>query len=338
MLIKSDCFPLISIVMPVYNVAPYLKECIESVLNQTYQNFELIIINDGSTDDSLSVIKEMFPIEYPSNIKVIQTENNGLAAARNLGIKKAIGEYLFFLDSDDFLETEFLEEITHHIINQKCDVIIFNYRSVSESGNKQQGQHSEYTSGIFTSEKLMINYLEGNIQNYAWSYVATKNLYQKNNIIFPANKAYEDIPVFPKILYFAEKIQVIRDVLYNYRQREQSITKEKRTQKTIKYLSDYLSNVEYNRKWMLQHLNPNYKINVYKYCINHYFQILMIARKDDSFPYNKLLKVMQCIKRDARYLSLNDISFKKLVFIYAVKLGLGRLCFSIIKFQSKSTT
>ncbi|QEA35202.1 glycosyltransferase family 2 protein [Weissella soli] len=337
-MIGNDDAPLISIVMPVYNVAHYLKDSIGSVFSQTGQNFEFIIINDGSTDDSLSKIEELLSTKCFNNIKVIQTENKGLSAARNLGIKKATGEYLFFLDSDDFLEKDFLETVSYHIISQKSDVIIFNYRNVDESGNKQYRQCSEYTSGIFTSESIMADYLEGNIQNYAWSYVAKRDLYMKSNTLFPVGKVYEDIPVFPRIVYFSKKIQVISDILYNYRQRDQSITREQQTQKIIKYLSDYLSNVEYNREWMLQSLGLKFREKIYTYSMNHYFQIIMIAAQQNSFPYNKLAEVTQCIQRDARNMFLTDLTIKRIVFIYALKLGLGRMCFRIIKSRSRLTT
>lgn len=336
-MIENDDVLLISIIMPVYNVEHYLQDSIRSVFNQTYLNFEFIIIDDGSTDNSLLKIKEMISTYHVDNVRVIQTENRGLSAARNLGIKEAIGEYIFFLDSDDFLEIYFLERMIHYITNQKSDVLIFNYRNVDESGNQQYGKFSKYTTGIFTPQAIMVEYLEGNIQNYAWSYVAKRNLYLKNNILFPIGKAYEDIPVFPRILYFAQKTQVINDVLYNYRQRDQSITKEQQTQKVIKYVSDYLSNVEYNREWMLQNLDIKFREKIYRYCMRHYFQIIMIAAQNNAFPYSKIMQVTQCIQRDAKNIRLKDLRTKRLLFIAALNLGLGRIFFHIIKYQTRKT-
>ncbi|WP_431061046.1 glycosyltransferase family 2 protein [Weissella paramesenteroides] len=328
-------FPLISIIMPVFNVELYLKDSIESVLTQTYSNFELIIIDDGSTDNSAEEIKKIRARTGYKNIQFIQTDNKGLSMARNLGIKKSVGQYIYFLDSDDFLETNFIEKITDEIQDKNCDMVIFNYNKVDNMGNKifENGMH--ITNNIHDSKRLMTEYLEGNIQNYAWSYVAKKDLYCKNKIFFPIRRAYEDIVVFPKLLYFSKKPIFIKEKLYNYRQRDNSITNETKAVKVINYLADYLSNIEYNKKWMLKYLINNYKKNLDMYFLNHYIQIFMIATENKYFPYENIRPVVKIISENVRVTDLKEVSFKKIILIYLFKLGFGKFIFRIMQLNKK---
>lgn len=328
---------MVSIIMPVYNVESYIEESISSVINQTYDNFELIIINDGSTDSSLSVLKNFLQNNSHARVRIIETVNKGLSAARNLGLQIALGDYIYFLDSDDFLEKQFLEKITKRIVKNNNDVIIFQYRVVSEYAEKKEELN---TSGVktysnFSKKQIIDDYLLGNIQNYAWSYVAQKQIYQKNKIFFPIDKAYEDIVVFPKIIYYANNVSIVNNVLYNYRQRSNSITNITSTQKTIIYLSDYLSNVKENKKWMLKNFEINYKKMIYNYCLNHYIQIFFIAAQDTLFPYVKIIPLVRCIKKDRVHFKSKNISFKKRCFMYFLSFGFGKLVFFIIQKTSK---
>ena len=121
--------PLISIIIPVYNVAPFIKSCLHSVLNQTYKNIEIIIINDKTTDESISIIKDVLQKEAPSvPIKIIEhAENKGLSSARNTGIKNSRGEYLYFLDSDDEISTDCIETLSNRAKISCADIVIGDY-------------------------------------------------------------------------------------------------------------------------------------------------------------------------------------------------------------------
>ena len=100
----------VSIVVPVYNVEKYLPQCLESILNQTFQNFEIIVVNDGSTDESERIIQQ-YSLKYPNKIRAFSQENQGLAATRNLALKYASGKYISFVDSDDFVGTDFIKDL-----------------------------------------------------------------------------------------------------------------------------------------------------------------------------------------------------------------------------------
>ena len=116
--------PLISIIIPVYNVEKYLRQCLDSVVNQTYRNFEVVCVNDGSTDTSIEILQE-YKKEY-SNFRVYTQENKGLGITRNVGVSHATGDYLYFLDSDDYIEPDLIEELTKIITeNKNIDIIKF---------------------------------------------------------------------------------------------------------------------------------------------------------------------------------------------------------------------
>ena len=127
------CF--ISVIIPAYNVEKYIKRCVDSVLNQNYEKFEIIIINDGSTDSTLNICNENY--KNKENIKIINQENRGLSGARNAGINAAIGEYLMFVDGDDFLDNNnCLEKINEVISKRKYDIVQYKMKYFYEKGNK----------------------------------------------------------------------------------------------------------------------------------------------------------------------------------------------------------
>ena len=125
---------LISVIVPVYNTGKYLKKCVDSILNQTigFNNIELIIVNDGSSDDSDSIIKDI--INKNSKIKYFSKENGGQGSARNLGLKHATGEYISFVDSDDWIDTRMYEDLYNIAIKENIDIITCNYTKVYDKG------------------------------------------------------------------------------------------------------------------------------------------------------------------------------------------------------------
>ena len=123
--------PKVSIIVPVYNAEKYLERCVNSLRNQTLKDIEIIVVNDGTKDDSIKLIEENF---NDNRIKIFNKENGGLASARNFGIKKAKGEYLFFVDSDDFIETDCLLDMYNVAKKNKTDLVICDYYKYFENG------------------------------------------------------------------------------------------------------------------------------------------------------------------------------------------------------------
>ena len=126
--------PGISVIIPVYNVENYIGKCIDSVLNQTFQDFEIIIVNDGSTDNSQNVIDELLH-SYPEKIRSFQKDNGGLSSARNYALDRAKGEYVTFLDSDDYLDSDYLEVHYKEAMTHNSDMVISGQKKVSEDGS-----------------------------------------------------------------------------------------------------------------------------------------------------------------------------------------------------------
>ncbi|GEB41018.1 hypothetical protein Llac01_03580 [Leuconostoc lactis] len=333
MVAKLNNIPLVSIIMPVYNVENFVEQSLASVFAQKNQNYELIIIVDGSTDNSRQLISRIVAKKNNLNIQIIETENKGLSAARNRGILESHGKYIFFFDSDDYLDQNFLSTIVPIIENGKEDVILFNYREVEQEGMKVIDEHINTFCGELSSEFIIDKYLAGKVQNYAWSFIAKKEIYINNNIIFPEGKAYEDVMVFPKIIFFARHISVISEILYNYRRRKNSITSETNNNKTVKYLHDYLVNIQENKIWMLQNFNKKNRKNIYRYCLNHLFQIFMIASTHKTIEYQSMAPVVNEIIEIERIGNIKKISLKKRIIIFLMKMGLGSLVFKLIQFK-----
>lgn len=120
----------ISVIIPVYGVEKYIRQCLESVIKQTYKNLEIIVVNDGTKDNSMKIVEEYLVDE---RIKVINKENGGISSARNRGIEEATGEYVSFVDSDDWLEIDLYERIVQILEGNKVDIIVFNYNRYSEN-------------------------------------------------------------------------------------------------------------------------------------------------------------------------------------------------------------
>ena len=209
-----------SIIVPVYNVENYLEECINSILKQKYANYEIILVDDGSTDSSPYICDE-YQKKYSEFIKVIHKKNGGLSSARNCGIKFALGEYLLFLDSDDFYETsDFLNNINENCYGE--DVLVTGVKKFFEIDNS------------FSDSRQMnnINNIEEAVKNNIFKACATDKVIKKelvcnNDMKFPIGMLSEDISWCKDILKYAQNYSFINDTNYIYRQRKNSITHSK---------------------------------------------------------------------------------------------------------------
>lgn len=228
-----------SIIIPVFNVAQYLCDCLDSVLDQTFPDFEAICVNDGSTDNSLEILEE-YQKKDP-RIKVICQENQGLSGARNTGIKAAQGEYLFFLDSDDWLAKNALEILSNNINVQ--DLLCFSgQRYFEDTREFDKADVLPNESGISGWEYYNRHALEH--RNFAFVCVVLRTYRRQylidNNLSFERGIYHEDNMFTPLACYYAKSVKVIPDVLYFYRVRGKSIT----TTKSLKHKQDkvYIAN------------------------------------------------------------------------------------------------
>lgn len=224
-----------SFIVPVYNTEKYLKKCLNSLVKQTFKDFEIIIVNDGSTDQSFKIINN-FKQKY-SNIKLINQENQGLSIARNNGVKKALGEYLIFVDSDDYVELDLLKQVDKNIGD--ADVLRFQIYEENEFyKNKVKEEESSFdmVDGK-TAIKLITNY---EYVEPAWCYVYKKEYYVRNKFSFKKGVYHEDFGLVPYIIYKADKVKSIDYAGYHYVTRDGSIMNSSSYDKTIKKAFDML--------------------------------------------------------------------------------------------------
>lgn len=208
--------PKISVIVPVYNVEKYLNKCIESILNQEFVDFELLLINDGSKDNS-GKICDQYAL-HDSRIQVFHTSNKGVSFARNLGLKSAKGKYINFIDADDWIENNTFLTISEFIQTNDIDIIQFGYKKIYPTFDEDYNQ--KY-SLFFDS---LTKYADSNCFQYTVStYFIKRNIIQDNRIQFSEGIKYaEDQEFIIKCLSFSNSIQILPDLFYNYRIRENS--------------------------------------------------------------------------------------------------------------------
>ena len=200
---------LISIIIPVYNVEKYLKECVDSVRKQTYKNLEIILIDDGSKDNSGKLCDEL--AKEDNRIKVIHKENGGLSDARNVGIENATGEYIQFIDSDDFVEKDMIEILHNDICQEKADVSMCSLYLYKDG---EKTTDASYKREIFNKELVLKEILlDERVRSYAWNKMFKKSLFE--SIRFPKGKVFEDIYTMSPIFQKANKI-VFNDIPLDY--------------------------------------------------------------------------------------------------------------------------
>jgi glycosyltransferase involved in cell wall biosynthesis len=211
----------ISIVVPIYNVEPYLRHCLDSILNQDCSDCEIICINDGSTDYSLAILEE-YKKQYPQ-INLLSQENKGLSAARNAGIRAATGDYILFLDSDDWLEKDAIRMLRDNIGDE--DMLCFNGRRYFEDGTQEEPDagitETNLTGWDYYNKYALVN------RKFHFVCVVLR-LYRKqflldHRLFFEEGIYHEDNLFTPIACYYAQKVKVIPDCLYVYRIREGSI-------------------------------------------------------------------------------------------------------------------
>ena len=237
---------LISVIIPVYNVARYLGKCVDSVLNQTYTNLEIILVNDGSTDISPELCNEYAALD--SRVKVLHQANAGLSAARNKGLSMASGEIIYFLDSDDYIVREALEMLYQNMKKYQADISIGNFVRVEEG-------EEEYISDIAAEafcaegEEVLWNIYRDDLKGC--SVIACGKLYRKelwDSLRFPEGKCHEDEYVAHYLLGNACRVAYVLRPLYCYLIRKNSITEQTYNLKRLDAGEAFADRVRYFRE------------------------------------------------------------------------------------------
>ncbi len=281
----------ISIIIPVYNTEKHLNTCINSALNQSLDKIEIIAIDDGSTDTSLEILKKY---NNPC-LKIITQENQGLSGARNIGIEAAIGEFLMFLDSDDYIHKDMAKRMYTEAISEQSDIVICRYEQVCEKGSVF------HTSGIkkgLSKGEIFKRVLAGKMSTMACDKIYRRTLFIDNEIRYPLNLYHEDIPITCQLIYHAKKLSVVEEVFYFWLRRNGSISKSV----SEKHVNDIFSALEMTKSF----LNKNGVYKKYKKEFIRrvfHFTLGLIDRiflfNDANFDKTKLVKkVIEAIEKN----------------------------------------
>ncbi len=215
---------LVSVIIPIYNAERYLEQCVESVLHQTYQNLEILLIDDGSTDRSGNICNAL--AKKDSRICVYHKLNGGSASARNYALQKASGSYVAFIDSDDYIMPDMIETLVSGLESHDADIAACNYDMVYENG-KQRLHPVIFQSDMQLSpqEAIRCLLLEKSYRCYPWNKLYRKELFR--NITFPEGVTFDDIMTSYQLFRGAQNVYYVHKSLYSYRLHADSITQRK---------------------------------------------------------------------------------------------------------------
>ena len=296
----------VSVIVPVYNVEKYLKDCLNSVINQTLEDIEIICVNDGSTDNSLAILEDY--AKKDSRIKIINQKNKGLSGARNTGMKHVQGEYVLFLDSADWLNEDALSKLYWSHLDDNLDMLFFQTVDYyEEDGRYELNQFGGMTAIDDSFEGKIFNYKDVasiifKIPHSAFNKLYSTSFLQRINASFPEGINYEDLAFFYDVFLKAERVSILKKELLFYRIRENSISTSggeksfdifkslklvnnslKNTTIIVnKYLQDYLMFIIVNLKFVFVRLKDEYKNDYFKLMLENY-EYFGLDKVDNDF-------------------------------------------------------
>lgn len=227
--------PKASVIVPVYNVEAYLEKCVQSILRQTEQDFELLLVDDGSTDSSGQLCEEL--AKKDSRIRVIHQENQGLGGARNTGIREAKGDWLLLVDSDDWIEPEILEKSLEAGLREEADMVVFPFRSVDEEGREL----AVFRENVPLDRALSLKERKDILLTapVAWNKLYRTAFFRETGLAYPSRVWYEDIRTTPKLMALARRMVFISDIGYNYLQRQGSIMNSGKVARNVEIIEAF---------------------------------------------------------------------------------------------------
>lgn len=322
---------LISIIVPIYNVEKYLEQCIESLLNQSYKMLEIILVNDGSTDNS-GILCDKFK-KIDNRIKVIHKKNEGLGLARNTGMKYITGKYVTFMDSDDYADSNLIEELYRNLKENNADTSIGGFKRVKNSGEIIFKEiYDNFTYSDKEVQNILLKRMLGSspeksdaIRMSVWNVLYSVDIIKKNNIVFPSEREFisEDI-VFDLDYYrFSNKVVVINTAAYNYRVNDFSLTRKYQTDKFIK------CKILYNE--LLRKINLIYEDDsaIYRLQRQFFVNIRSCIQQENikvsKLRYREAIKNIRDICSDEQLQSIirnypiNKLKIKQRIFLILIK-------------------
>lgn len=305
----------VSVIVPFYNVEKYIDKCLNSLVNQTLEDIEIIIVNDGSKDNSETIAKE-YASKYKNKIIYLKKENGGLSDARNYAIPYATGEYIAFLDSDDYVEVNMYEQMYEKAKKENADIVecdfLWEYpnEKIESKGRIYKDKHD-----ILLNARVV-----------AWNKLIKKELIEKTKIKFPYGLRYEDVEFFYKLIPYINKLDIVDKAFVHYVQRDNSISNSQNTR--TKEIIDILDNVinYYKENAIYEEYRNELEYNYARYILcSSLLRMIMIENKkerkeiindswnklNDTFPNWKKNKYIKNKTLKNKYmLSVNNITIK----------------------------
>lgn len=310
----------ISIIVPVYNVEKYLNRCLDSILNQIFTDFELILVDDGSTDNSGIICDEYKTKD--NRIKVIHKENGGLSSARNAGLDIARGRYIGFVDSDDFISKDMYQILYNEAEKNKADMIMCEFKKVDknyEAINNNLYKKSDIK--LLKKDEILEDMYSDMYDIYvvSWNKLYDKELFL--NLRFPLGKVNEDEFLAHELIYRSKKIIFANKILYYYVQRVNSIMSSSFNEKRLDILDAYINRINFSKRVGCRKL----RIQTEYYFINRFFRYFFIAKYQFKFSDKKMRKLKKLFVCNLPYFLCNPNYIYKekiLWIIFIVSSGL----------------
>lgn len=302
----------VSIITPVYNVEKCIERSIKSVINQTNKDFELLLIDDGSKDRSIEIARSLLE-NSNINYKIITQENSGVSAARNTGIKEASGEYITFLDSDDYIDSRFIEFMYEKASTFKYDLVFCDYAQVDSKDNVLVQSTTRFLEQDISGSEGALKQLNCDITIGMGSALYKTSIIKENNLFFDSNRKYAEDNVFTvKALLKMNKIISVHKVLMYYVRWDSSVTNSVSLRHLDCYYSyvdllDYLDSqddlnnikkflIEYKIPYAIAHI-----FSVFSQDVNFHEELFNFLSKDDVKKYLRTYKLQKIDKNNIRY-------------------------------------
>lgn len=306
----------LSVIVIGYNIEKYVEKCLKSLQVQTYKNLEIIFIDDGSGDNTYTIVKEIS--RTMDNLKVFTKKNGGPGAARNYGLKKCTGEYITFVDGDDFLERDAYQKAMEKIILEKTDLCIFGYKKIYDNKIKNISINKSFYK--FPDIKIDILSKSDDTSIFLWNKIFKKDIIVKNKIFLLEQKYFEDNSFIYRYLFFTNRISILeREYLYNYIQRTGSLTKSldldiiQQKELTIKEMRKfYLKNKQLSRYLKkFEDLEIRFDIYIYR-------KFLKLSAEDKCKILEKKLKKIKL----KEIIKKSKIPLKHKIFLLGLKFNI----------------
>lgn len=285
----------VSVIIPVYNVENYLRKCLNSLVNQTLKDIEIIVVNDGTLDNSQEIIDE-YVKKYPKKVVSIIQENGGQGAARNTGLLHAKGEYIGYVDSDDYVEENMYEELYKKAKEEDSDIVI--------CGNNVVKENYEFLSKEDVDKEFLLGKMA------VWNKIYKKNIIVDNKIQFRSKVWYEDLDFTMKVYFSSKKISYVDKPLYNYLLREGSTMNNNNIKRNLELIEAFDSLIDYCKD---KKIYNKAKDEIEFLCIYHMY---IFATTRVLNTNNKYKDKIEIINKFKNYINSNFPNFKQNKYIY----------------------